>query len=72
MELGDDDVGGGDTEGNALAVALVADNTLNVDNPLETVDGGDLALTTLVGATDDGDLVVLADGDGADLQQGTG
>jgi hypothetical protein len=71
VELGDDNVGGGDTEGNALAVALVADNALNVDNPLETVDGGDLALTTLVGATDDGDLVVLADGDGADLSQDT-
>jgi hypothetical protein len=71
VELGDDNVGGGDTEGNALAVALVADNALNVDNPLETVDGGDLALTALVGATDDGDLVVLADGDGADLSQDT-
>lgn len=38
-----------------------------MDNPLETVDAGDLALTALVGATDNGDLVVFADGDGADL-----
>lgn len=67
MELGDDDVRRGDTEGNALAVGLVADNTLDVDHPLETVDAEDLALTALVGATDNGDLVVLADGDRADL-----
>ena len=67
MELGDDDLRGGDTERNALAVRLLADNTLDVDNPLQTVDAGDLALTALVGATDNGDLVVLADGDGTDL-----
>ena len=66
-ELGDDNLGGGDAEGNALAVGLLADNTVDVDNPLETVDAGDLALTALVGATDNGDLVVLAEGDGADL-----
>ena len=57
-----------DAEGNALAVGLLADNTVDVDDPLETVDAGDLALTALVGATDNGDLVVLADGDGADLE----
>lgn len=39
-----------------------------MDNVLETVDGGDLALTALVGAPDDGNLVVLSDGDGADLK----
>lgn len=38
-----------------------------MDAELETVDGGDAALTALVGAVDDGNLVVLADGDGADL-----
>lgn len=58
-----------DAEGNALAVGLFADNTLNVDGVLETVDAGDLALTTLVGAPDDGDFVVLADGDGSDLDR---
>ena len=67
-ELGDDNLGGGDAEGNALAVGLLANNTLDVHNPLETVHAGDLALTALVGAPDDGDLVVLADGDGADLE----
>ena len=67
MELGDDDLGGVDTQGDALAVGLLAGDALDVDAPFETVDGGDLALTALVGAADDGDFVVLADGDGADL-----
>ena len=57
-----------DAEGNGLAGGLVTGDTLDVDDVFETVDGGDLALTALVGATDNGDLVVLADGDGADLE----
>lgn len=67
LELGDDDVGGVDAQRDGLAVGLVAGDALDVDDVLEAVDGGDLALTALVGATDDGDLVVLADGDAADL-----
>lgn len=67
LELGDDNVGGVDAQRNGLAVGLVAGDTLDVDNVLETVHRGDLALTALVGATDNGDLVVLADGDRADL-----
>lgn len=59
-----------DADGDALAADLLAGDTLDVDDVLETVDGGDLALTALVGATDDGDLVVLADGDAADLFRG--
>jgi hypothetical protein len=38
-----------------------------VDDVFETVHGGDLALAALVGATDNHDLVILADGDAADL-----
>lgn len=56
-----------DAQRNALAGGLVTGNTLDVDLVLETVDGGDLALTALVGSTDDGDLVILSDGDAADL-----
>lgn len=67
LELGDDDVGGVEAQRDALAGGLVAGDALDVDDVLEAVDGGDLALTALVGATDNGDLVVLADGDGADL-----
>lgn len=56
-----------DAQGNGLAGGLLAGDTLNVNYVLETVDGGDLALLVLVAATDNCDLVVLADGDAADL-----
>ena len=68
MELGDLDLGGGDADGNALAVGLLAGDALDVDDILEAVAGGDLALTALVAAALDDDLVVLADGDRANLQ----
>lgn len=67
LELGDDHVGGVETKGDALAGGLLAGDALDVDDVLEAVDGSDLALTALVGATDNGDLVVLADGDASDL-----
>ena len=67
LQLGDDDVAGVDAEGHALAGGLLAGDTLDVDDVLETVDGGDLALLVLVGAADNEDLVVLPDGDAADL-----
>jgi hypothetical protein len=57
-----------DAEWDGLTRGLLADDALNVDNILEAVDGDDLALTALVGSTDDGDLVILADWDGADLE----
>lgn len=57
----------GDAEGNGLAVGLLTGDAVDVDDPLETVDRCNLALAALVGATDNGDLIVLADGDRADL-----
>jgi len=69
LELGNDHVGGVDAEGDGLAGGLVAGDALDVDDVLEAVHRGDLALLVLVEATDDGDLVILADGDGADLKQ---
>ena len=67
MELGDLDLGGGDADGNALAVGLFAGDALDVNHVLEAVAGGDLALTTLVAAALDDNLVVLAERDGADV-----
>lgn len=67
LELVDDNLAGVDADGNALARRLVAGHTVDVDDVLKAVDRGDLALAALEGATDDGDLVVLADGDAADL-----
>ena len=57
-----------DANGNRRAVRLVALNTVDVDHPLLTVHLGDLALPTLVLATNNSDLVVLANGDGANLE----
>jgi hypothetical protein len=68
LEFGDDDVRGVDAERDALAAGLVAGDALNVDDVFETVHGGDLALATLVAAADNGDLVILADGNAADLE----
>lgn len=67
MELGDLDLGGGNTDGNALAVGLLAGDALDVNHVLEAVAGGDLALTALVAAALDDNLVVLAERDGADV-----
>jgi hypothetical protein len=67
LELGDFHLGGSDADGDGLAVGLLAGDALNVNDVLEAVHRGDLALTALVGAALDDDLVVLADGDGADL-----
>lgn len=70
LDLGDLDLGGGDADGDGLAVGLLAGDTLDVDDVFEAVDAGDLALAALVGATLDDDLVVLADWEGADLMMG--
>lgn len=51
-----------------MTVRLLLGDTLDLDEILETVDGGDLALTSLVGAADDGDFVILADGNRSDLE----
>lgn len=56
-----------DANGDALTVGLLTDDALDMDGPLETVDAGDFALTALVRATDNRDLVVLADRESADL-----
>lgn len=69
LELGDDDLAGVDADGDALAGGLLASHPLDVDDILETVDRGNLALLVLVRAPDDLDLVTLPDGDAADLKR---
>lgn len=68
LQLGDDDLGWVDTEGNGLSRGLLLDDTLDVDDVFETVDGGDLSLRSLVGTTNDHNLIILSDWDGADLE----
>jgi hypothetical protein len=52
---------------NSGAIRLLAHEALDVHNPLGTVDLDNLALRALRRATDDADLVILADGERADL-----
>ena len=56
-----------DADGDALAVGLFPDNSLDMNSPLEAVDASDLAFTALVRSTDNRDLVVFADGNSSDL-----
>lgn len=67
LDLGDLDVGGVDANVDGLTVGLIAGDSLDVDNVLLSVNLGDLALLTGELSTDNSDLVVLSDGEGADL-----
>ncbi len=69
LELLDDNLAGVDAKGDALARGLVTGDALDVDLVLEPVDGDDLALAALVGTSNDLDLIVLSDGDAADLEE---
>jgi len=64
VDLGDDNLGGVDTDGDGGTVGLLAVDALDVNDPLATVDLDDLALTALEGTANDHDLIILADGDG--------
>ena len=67
LQLRDDDFRGVDAQRHRLTVGFLAGDALDVDDIFETVDGGDFALAAFVGAADDGDFVVFADGHRADL-----
>ena len=54
------DVAWVDANGNGRTVRLVPLDTVDVDNPLFTVDLGDLSLTTLVFSTDNPNFVILS------------
>ena len=56
-----------DTEWDGLTRGLLLDETLDVDNILEAVDGGDLSFAGFAGSTDNENLIILPDWDGANL-----
>ena len=56
-----------DAKGNRGTVGLFTVNALNVDDPLLAVNLDNLALGALLRATDNEDLVILADGERSDL-----
>ena len=65
LELGNNNLGRRDTDGSSGTVNLFTGNTVDVDNPLLTVDLDNLTFATLVSTTDNHDFVVLANRDGA-------
>lgn len=58
-----------DADGDGLARGFVLGDSLDVDDVFETVDGGDLAFATFVGASNNENFVVLSDGDRSDLNE---
>jgi hypothetical protein len=72
VQLGDDNLGGVEGNGHALSVALVANDLLDEDGELKTVDVGDLSLASLLRTPGNNDFVVLADRNGANLSQNAG
>jgi len=62
LEGGNNDVAWVDTNGDRRAVRLVPLDAIDVDNPLFTVDLGDLSLTTFVFSADNPNFVILANG----------
>ena len=71
LELGDNNVGGVDADRDGGTVNLLAGDTVDVDDPLLTVDLDNLAFTALEAATDDHDLIILGDRDRAGLREET-
>lgn len=70
LELGDDNVGGVDSDLNSLAVDLLASDLLDVDDILGTGDEGDLSFLRLVLSVGNDDLIVLTDGGRTDAELG--
>lgn len=70
MELGDNEVGRVDSNLNSLSIDLLARDLLDVDDILGARDEGDLSFLGLVLSDADEDLVVLADGRGANTELG--
>lgn len=68
LQLRDHDLAWMNPDRYTLPIGLLARDALDVDDVFEAVDGGDGAFAAFVGAAHDGDFVVLADWDRADLK----
>ena len=67
LQIGDLDLGGVDADLGRGSVHLLAGDSLDVDDPLLSVDLRHLALLALEGATRHLHLIALDHGDGVDL-----
>jgi len=62
LEREDDDVAWVDANGGRSAIRFISLHTVNVNDPLLSVNLGDLALTTLVFSSDNANLVIFSYG----------
>lgn len=67
LELCNNDFAGVDANGDGLTVGLLAGDTFDVDEELQSIDRCDFAFSAFVGTSDDGNLVILSDGNAANL-----
>lgn len=67
-ELSQDNLGGVNGDLNSGSVGFLAGDLVDVDGPLLTVDLNDFAFATLVITTDNENLIILANREGADLE----
>jgi len=62
LERDDDNVAWVDANGGRSAIRFISLHTVNVNNPLLSVNLGDLALTSLVFPSNNANLVVFSNG----------
>merc|ERR1712130_95317 len=67
VQLGDDNLGWVNVDWHGSTRGLLELQLLDLDSELQSVNGGDLTLRTLLGTSDDGDLVLLSDRNGLDV-----
>ncbi len=70
LQLEEFDVGGVDADVDGVTLGVFDVNLVDVDDPLEAVDLGDLTFLTLELAAEDLNFVILADGEGLDVVLG--
>lgn len=70
VQLGDDELGWVDVDWDGSTAGLLLGQLVDLDGELQSVDGGDLTLLALLGASDNQDLVVLSDRQGLDVVLG--
>lgn len=67
VQLGDDNLGWVDVDWDRSTRGLLLLQLVDLDRELQSVDGGDLTLGTLLRTSDNSDLVLLSDWDRSDV-----
>jgi len=67
LQFGDNNLRRVNADGDGLARGFVLGDSFDVDDVFETVDRGDLSFAALIGASDNEDFVIFADGDRSNI-----